>query len=364
MAEKRTRPLPEVQNDEPTVTLSCQDWSLSQAVRWIADQTGVSVVVQESIDSKPVTVDVVEQPVSLVLQTIAKRAGVAANSSAGVFYLGTLSREDRGVLVRRAPKLSKDDLRQTLDSFTSEKGTVNTYDDGVVVVGDRVDVLERVNDLLDQLQEMKAKTYAVQLHIVSLNERAIRDFGFDVVPSGRIAAGFNATPAGSTASAEVDASVAAVLRAAGESSDVQLVAEPVVVCVDGQAATMRLLERRPFTNQRTEFSDGVQSQSTETEFLEVGIDIEVSVRDGGDGSVVLKSVVSLTEETGSIDGVPVVAEQSIDSRANVRADVVSLLGSMARSRAGDVSPALFSWGNLQTSSVELVQVWCRVYEVE
>ena len=170
-AERRVRPLPIVKDEEPTVTLSCEDWSLSQAVRWIADQTGISVVVQENLDNKKVTLDVKVQPVSLLLQSIAKRAGVAANETAGVYYIGTLKREDRGVLVRRAPRLTSEELHKTISSFTSEKGTVNVYDDGVMVIGDRVDVLERINSLLDDLEAVRSPTFVAQLHIVSLNGR-------------------------------------------------------------------------------------------------------------------------------------------------------------------------------------------------
>ena len=50
--------------------------------------------------------------------------------SGGVYLLGQLGREDRGVLVRRAPKLAADDLETTLSAFLSENGTVSTFHDG------------------------------------------------------------------------------------------------------------------------------------------------------------------------------------------------------------------------------------------
>ena len=192
----------------------------------------------------------------------------------------------------------------------------------------------------------------------------MKDFGWDIVPGARPAAGFNNTPGGSLASEELNASVDALLRAAAERSDVTLIAEPMVLLSDGNHAQIDLVEKRPYVDQRTTYSDGVQTQSIQTEFLEVGISIELTVRDGGSGTVVLESDITITEETGNVGGVPVVMEQKLVNRATIRKDVVSLLGGLMRRRDEDTVRALFSWGDNKDLSNELLQVWVRIYEVE
>lgn len=362
--EQKVRDLPPVDNAEPRVSLTCRDWTLGDAVRFLADETGVSVVLQESLDDKSVTVDIVDEPISDVLQLIAKRVGVASNKNGNVYFVGTLSREDRGVLVRRASKLTAQDLSRTVEAFLSDNGTVSAFPDGVVIVGDRVDVLSRVDQLLNEIDQSTSRTWVVQYHVVSYSARAFRDFGFDVVGTGRVGAAFNSAQPGSNSSALAEASLEAVLRAAGDSSEVTVVAQPTVVVQDGTQGVVSLTEKRPYVNSSRRFENGLQSESVDIEFLDVGIDVETTVREASPTSVVFSSVISLSEQTGEQAGAPIVQSQSLQNSFVCKTDVVSLVGSIRRHRDAAGVPELLSWGESSSSSEEVVQVWCRVYAVE
>ena len=87
-------------------------------------------------------------------------------------------------------------------------------DDGIVIVGDTVEVLAKVNELLDGIESAPLDGWVVQFHIISIGDTASRELGLDVVPALELSASLAAASAGSVADTlNASAALTGVLRA-------------------------------------------------------------------------------------------------------------------------------------------------------
>jgi type II secretory pathway component HofQ len=172
------------------LTISAKDMPLYSFLRWIADQSDVSVICDRSLDDSPITIDVINTPLTDILSAIARRLNVDLTQQGNLFYMGALKPEDRGVLVRKVRRLGADDLQKTVQVLLSDMGRVASYSDGLLVVGDRVRVLQRIHSMLDQVEASQSNTWIVQIHIISTNEGFSRELGFKTETSLELASAF------------------------------------------------------------------------------------------------------------------------------------------------------------------------------
>lgn len=150
------------------------------------------------------------------------------------------------MLVRRVPRLSGDDLAEACATLLSEAGRVQTFPDGLVVVGDRVAVLQRVHELLDSIERAPVGTWVVQLYVVNVNQSAGATIGLDAQPALDLAAAFSAASAGGpSATAEAVIGLRGALEAVRREDASSLVAEPLFLLVDGGRSKIERGERIP-----------------------------------------------------------------------------------------------------------------------
>ena len=103
--------------------------------RMVAREAGISVVVEDDLDSKKISLEVSDTPAAEVLELVARRLGVELSRVGGAYFLGELRPEDRAVYVRRVRRLSSEELQAAVEVLISDNGRVTAYPDGLVVVG-------------------------------------------------------------------------------------------------------------------------------------------------------------------------------------------------------------------------------------
>ena len=227
----------DVQTDaSPLVTLSVQEMALVDFARYLADETGVSIVVASGIDTQAVTLEVTDIPVDDVIALVARRLSVEVNRSAGgVYFLGELRPEDRAVYVRNVKRLDADQLKAAIQVITSATGRVEAYPDGLVVLADKVEVVQRVADLIGRIEAAPSESWVVQLYLISLRGFDFRELGLDMVPAAEIAMRA-ATTGGSTF--ELSAALNGLLRADARRESSTIEAAPLFLLLDGSNATI------------------------------------------------------------------------------------------------------------------------------
>ncbi|HVS70788.1 MAG TPA: hypothetical protein VHQ47_06010 [Phycisphaerae bacterium] len=351
----------------PKVTIVAQDMSVGDFMRYIANATGLSVVAEQSLDDKRVTVNVREVPIEDVLQAVARRLGVQLTKAGSVYYLGVLRAEDRGVLVRRVPRLSSDDLKEAVTTLLSEFGRVSAYPDGLVVVGDRVEVIQRVSEMLDRIEMAGAETWVVQLYVIEKNSTDSMDIGADIVPAAELAASL-ATASGGIVNTVVNggkatASLDATLRAAVSKNRAKIVTAPMFILADGgqtkfSSGSQILVPRRSVSDQGTVTTVGYDT-------FQAGTTIQIKVRElDRIRAAVSLSLTFSTLEGYTSDGVaPIINPTGLDCTVNVVTGGVYLAGVFDQNADTKSASGPLSIGVKSGKETHRFEVWMRVYRV-
>src|SRR5687767_13838600 len=92
----------------PKLSIACQGVPLHEILRYLAQETGASIVAEQGLDVRPVSLEVYEQELEDVLGVIARRVGVEVSRTGSLYFIGHLRSEDKGVLVRRATRLNSE----------------------------------------------------------------------------------------------------------------------------------------------------------------------------------------------------------------------------------------------------------------
>ena len=342
------------------VTLSVQNIPLHSLLTHLAQQSGVSIVSSDQLISKPVTIEVYEQPLDAVLSYIARQVNADISRTGNMYFLGTLRPEDIGVLVYRMKRLKSSEAAAAIGVMKSDYGSIHTFPDGLIVVGDRVEVLRRITEMIERIEATDSVTWAVQLHLVSLSGNSVKELGLDLVPSVDVALSLSNQPI--TANANAQAALSAVLRATRERSDNKLVADPFFLVLDGTPAKLKRGTRYPIPL-RTVTDQGTTT-TREYQFLDVGLSIAVTVRELSDDSARLDLNCQLAQvESITAEGAPIFSEESLTAQSDVQSGGVYLLASLDRSETGNTSARGIGLGGRSRHDSGVLQVWARVHRI-
>ena len=362
VASTHRQPLSQ-QHKEPTLTFSARQCRVSSFLEVVARQCGVSVVVSSQLDQMAVDVEFQAVPVSEALQTVARRLGGEAVKVGSVWYLGELRQEDRGLLVARCSRLGGVDLQLFLGVMVSEIGRVSATSDGLVVISDRAEVIDRIRKALDDLEAAPAESWVVQLYVISVSDERAHTFGLDVVPTAALSASSLAGSAASGFNWSSLFGVSGALAWDNKTTGVQLMAEPCFVLLDGQAGNYYRGLKTPIA-QKVVSPEGTVSVSGYA-FTETGFSINVTCRDVGESrarvdlAVVDSSITDMIDKTA-----PVIAEERLSGSSFVESGKLSLLLSVRRDRVQkSVSGALSSRGD-DSSVKQRVMVWVMPYRTK
>lgn len=320
----------------------------------------------ETLDPRPVTVELRNVPFDDALSAIARRAGVQVSRQGGLYFLGQLRREDRAFLVRRVRRLDRDSLSEVVATILSDVGDQVAQPDGLLVVADRVEVLGRVHDLLDSVERAETPTWCVQLHLVALSAEDVSQLGIEATPALEISAAFARASGpgmltGIAPQSSLNAGLAAVLEAARRRSSSSLVAEPLFLLVDGSSAELVRGARVPIP--RRTVSDQGTTTTQGYDFVQTGLQFGLTLREVSDQSARLALELTSSEISDYVEGAPVTLEERFSGESVVTSGGVYLLGSITRSESRRNDAVGFRTGGDQSEGGRVLQIWCRATRV-
>lgn len=340
--------------DETLLTISTQDMPLTEFLRWLSNETGISVVCAETIDTRPVTVDIVKQGVDGILSVVARRLGVQVTRTANVYYIGDLRIEDKGVLVRRVSRLTGPEIIESIMTLLSENGRVAGYDDGLVIVGDKVEILQRVAELIEGVENAPSDSWFVQVFLLSFHNDNLLSFGVDLSLDAAYQKGLF--------SQDIikDGFLSAAISASQEEKLVSLISNPFFVMADGSTAFYVSGQNVPIPKKAV--SDAGTITTTGYEYQQTGLQFKLSLRQVQQD----KAFISLYFESSAIadyvEAAPVTLAEKFESAFNINSAVPYLVGSIRTDKKSD---KLSGWLSQQTSgSGDTLQIWCKAYKID
>jgi len=356
---------------ERRLTISCERMPVPKFLQFVATETGVSLVADEQLDSRTVTLEASDVSLAELLGTVARRLGVQIGRVGSTWYLGQLRGEDRGVLVRRVRRLSQEGVKSAVDVMLSDAGRLSTFPDGLLVCGDRVEVLDRIRDLLDRVEASGAESWAVQLYLISLSESKATELGINAQPLIELSYAFASKSNGlglSTTTPEdlkkLTNALTSVLKASATSQDIRIVAQPLFLLLDGESSKFSSgisipIPKRVVSDQGTVTTQGY-------EFVNSGLDCDASIREVSAQLVRFKVAVELGQLQGFVEQAPIRSKDRFETVAVLASGGVYLLGSLSRderahSTSGPV--AMLPTNKKRDAKMGQVQVWAKVFRV-
>lgn len=337
--------------EEQKITLSVSDLSLAEVARVLASEYGVSVVCDESLSVRRVALEVIDQPVSEVVAAVARRVGSDVTRKGSLWVIGPAKASDRGVLVFRCGELEPEKLKEVVDLLLSDLGRCAVSDDGLAVVGDRVEVLERVSAAAEGMRNESRSVWLVQLHVLDSSASIEKSIGVDGAASVSGAVSFPGSASGSGA-------MSLALAALRDDRDTEVLAEPLCVVNDGSPYTFRSGD----TYAIVERSVGERADLQTVRQEQAGFVVNVSVRSLGGERAVLECAVSDSVVTGTAER-PSTRGYELRSTIDVVSGRTYLVGSAVRSGMEESSALGLLVLRKSSASQRRVDVFARVYRV-
>ena len=347
------------------LSVSVSSMPVADFFRYVATRADVSVVWDESLDSKVVSLELTDVPLPELFGMVARRLGVQIGRVGATWYVGTLRGEDRGFMVRKVRRLPEDGLKAAVEVMLSDAGKLATYADGLLVCGDRVEVLQRLAALLDSVEAVGAESWVVQLYFLSVSKEASSELGLDVKPLADVSYTFASKSLVSpTAAAELSAALSGALKASAKRQDVRVVAQPLFLLIDGESSSFTSGTSIPVPKRAVSNQGTVTTQSYET--VNTGLSATVSLREMSTALVRCKVKVELGQVTGFVESAPIQAKDSFETVSVLAAGGVYLLGALDRSEATkDSSGPLPQFQGVRSRSEKAsqIQIWARLFRI-
>ena len=286
---------------------------------------------------------------------------MSLRKSGEVYIIGELLPEDRAVLVRRVRRLKQAELQAALNVFGGSDGRNVAFADGLVIVGDQVEVLASVAQMLDDVEATEVPVWVVELNLVSWSRRAVDDFGIDLTPAANIALGFAVGSSGVTANADLGASLDGILKLAAGRDDVRVSAAPMFLLVDGSQGKVVQGDRVPVPRRST--SDQGTTVTEGYDYVQTGTNVLVTLREMAPQKALLDISVGISDIRGYVEVAPITGEQTFNTTAMVHAGGVYLLGSIVRDRESSDDSIGWRTADAWERQVQVVQIWCRCHRI-
>ena len=349
----------ETKNEGKKITLSTKSMPMAEFLRYIADTAGISIVCDQSLDAQVVSVNVTETDVEDVLSAVARRAGVDITEQGGLFYLGALKPQDRAILVRKVKRLTADEIRDMVQTLASEVGRVSASADGLVVVGDRVRVLQNIHSMFSQVERAETNTWVLQMYLISGSNTSARELGLDTSATLDIAA----TLANSRSKVDALGAFNAVLKSARSNSRYEIIAEPMMLITDGGSSSIQDGETIPIP--RRTVSDAGTVNTTGYDYVETGVVVNTGLREMSSTAATCQIEVRMTQVTSYVDSAPITSGQTFKTTAVLESGGTYLVGSLSRqSQNNDRSGAFVNTFKATKDSAANVEIWLRCYRIK
>lgn len=356
---------------ERKLTLSCEKMPVPKFLQFVATETGVSLVADEQLDSRTVTLEVCDVTLAELLGTVSRRLGVQIGRVGSTWYLGQLRGEDRGVLVRKVRRLSQDGVKAAVDVMLSDAGRLSTFPDGLLVCGDRVEVLERIKDLLDRVEACGAESWVVQLYLISISESKKQELGLDLKPLVELSYalatksnGFGFSNPSPEDLNKVTNALTSVLKASNTTQDVKIVAQPLFLLLDGETSKFASGVSIPLPKKVVSDQGTVTTQGYE--YVNTGLDCQTSIREMSSQLIRITVSVDLGQLQGFVGEAPIQSKEHFETVAVLASGGVYLLGALnqneqTKSLKGMISALPTTKTNDEKKAQ--VQVWAKVFRV-
>lgn len=311
----------------------------------------MSLVIEERLEDKRVSLDVSGVPIDRVLGMVARRVGSELTINGDLYYVGNLQPEDRGVFCSRVTVMLPNDVDTMIGALLSTEGDVFVDGRGVCVVADKIGVINRVHEVIAMVEDMDRDVWICQYHLVTVRRSNLVDFGIESSASGIV------NSSGSVSEVQFSA----VMDSTGGRGTSKIVSEPVFLTNDGEEVVFDMGSEVPIVTSSIDAQSGRLSENLT--FKRVGLSLVSTITGTGDDTGTISY--SLRDDRVAdynSDG-PVITGSNVQGRCDVESGGVYLLASYAAHDDARLLSWFDRWGFVNRDLSEVTQLWLRVARV-
>lgn len=357
------------------ITIDARAMPFSSFIAYVANTADISIIADQSLNNLPVTLSVNDIPAEKVLDMLARQLNVFLRRDGKLFFIGATRSEDNSVYVTKCLRLSKQDIVEAVSALKTVTGRVVAYDDGLVVVSDTPDILLKVDNMIQSIKRATADTWIVQYIFLLYRESDLKDLSFNIGSNFSLS---SAVAGDKFSSADVSALINKILT----TGKARLLAQPLILLEDGSSGSVIDGEQVPIP--RKTVSDAGTVTVTGVDYKDTGLSVHLTIKDMGDNSVRLRSLIELNSINGYVGDYPRVKGQKVEFSTALSTNQSYLVASLSQNynetlkgnetTAGINAGAntdknfvngLFNFGktNKREDTNNLMQIWVRAYRI-
>lgn len=155
--------------DDRLVSIRLEGVPLPQAMRALTEASGKAIAWDASLDTVNVIGSFVDQPLSSVLEVVARRANTSVSEIDGIYYLGEYRSRDMATAVVRVPPVDREELKNALDQLKSENGKVSLVG-SFIWLSDTFDIIRKILADLEEIRKRSERSYLAEVFFIRVNE--------------------------------------------------------------------------------------------------------------------------------------------------------------------------------------------------
>lgn len=353
--------------DKKLVSVSVENMPLREFIAHLSGLVEISIICEDTLDDKLVTIDVIDTEVAEVLTGVARRFNADIITQGNLYYIGNLKMDDRGYLVRRIKRLDKDNLKEVISAMLSDLGRVFVGDDGLTVVGDSIRVLKQIDSMINDMERIPANAWILQMYLITTTDKVTKNLGFeteaflDISHIGELDT--SAAFAQGASKVIADSEFRAILNVARTSEKYRIDAEPMMLLVDGGTSSIRDGEKIAVPMKTV--SDSGTVSTTGYEFVDTGVITTIALREMSKNTAKCDVSVELTQVTGYVEEFPITAGQTFTTTTILESGGTYLIGSISKkSLTRETSGALVSTHSKKGHNDVGMTIWVRCYKIQ
>ena len=151
------------------ITVRFDGLTLKEGMTLLTDETGVSIIWGQSLDSATLYGSYFGEPLGLVLESVARRVGASVTEFNGIYYIGDSNRNDVVTAVVRMIPTERKELLDALQKGVTDQGKVAVVG-GCLYISDNLENVRKLLVDIEKLREHAEHAYIAEVFFIRVKE--------------------------------------------------------------------------------------------------------------------------------------------------------------------------------------------------
>lgn len=348
-------------NSADLITFNMENVEVTLLLRLLGDSQRISILAGPEV-TQTISITLHEVTFESALNAIVGISGNTYHEKDGIIYVTNLENDaemhpsisDTTIRTFKINHVEVEDMLATISEFLSESGTAVLASYKSIAIADTAHIVDLIAQLIASL-DVPRRQVLISTYIINVNRSDNMNIGvgFDTLPFTlygleAIGAGFATYFADAALNqagfffGTIQNDSRAFIEALNERENVDILAAPQIMALDGQMARLQVGDRLGFRITTTTETSSLQS----VEFLEVGTVLEVTPHIADDGLIRMELHPKVSNGVVSAQGLPNESTSEVETEMYVEDGATIVIGGLLNATKGRVRSQIPILGDL------------------